>query len=81
MLKFVTFIPNVKEAENPPPGASFPLFVYDMNIWFPEDVIVEGGVFPAKTFIWLLQEQLWKSGYSGLHGLYGYQQSLSLPPL
>ena len=50
-LKFVTFLPNVKEAEKPFPVASSPLFVYDMNIWFPEDVIVDGRVFPVKTFI------------------------------
>ena len=49
-LDFPTFLPNIKEAENPFSGAPFPLCVYDMNIWFPEDVIVEGRVFPAKTF-------------------------------
>ena len=49
-LKFVTFLPNVKVAENPFPGAPSPLFVYVMNIWLPEDVIVEGRVFPVKTF-------------------------------
>ena len=48
-LKFATFLPNVNEAENPFP-APFPLLVYDMNTWFPEDVIVEGRVFPVKTF-------------------------------
>ena len=37
-------------AENPFPGALSSLFVYDMNIWFPEDVIEEGRVFPAKKF-------------------------------
>ena len=49
-LKFITNLPNVKEAENPFPGAPSPLFVYDMNIWFPEDDIVGGKVFPVKTF-------------------------------
>ena len=49
-INFVTFLPNVKEAENPFPGAPSPLFVYDMNIWFPEDDIVEGRIFPVKTF-------------------------------
>ena len=48
-LKFVTFLPNVKVAENPFPKAPFPLFVYDMNIWFPEDVITGGRAFPVKT--------------------------------
>ena len=56
-LKFVTFLPNVKVAENPFPGAPFPLFVYVMNIWLPVDVIVEGRVFPVKTFNSLLQPQ------------------------
>ena len=49
-LDFPTFLPNIKEAENPLPGAPLPLFVYDMNIWFREDVIVKGRVFPVKTF-------------------------------
>ena len=49
-LKFVTFLPNVKDAENPFPGASSPLFVYDMNIWLPVEFVVEGRVFPVKTF-------------------------------
>ena len=47
-LKFVTFLPNVKEAENPFPGALSPLFVYDMNIWFPVENIEEGRAFPVK---------------------------------
>ena len=49
-LKFVTFLPNVKDAENPFPGASSELFVYDMNIWLPVENVVEGRVFPVKTF-------------------------------
>ena len=49
-MKFVVFLPNVKVAENPFPVAPSPLFVYDMNIWLPVDVIVEGRVFPVKTF-------------------------------
>ena len=49
-IKFVTFLPNVKVAENPFPVAPSPLFVYDINIWFPEDDIVVGRVFPVKTF-------------------------------
>ena len=51
MLNFVTFLPNVNEAENPFPGAPSPLFMYDMNTWFPVDVIVVGRVFPMKAFI------------------------------
>ena len=58
-LKFVTFLPNVKEAENPFPGAPSPLSVYDMNIWFPVDDIFEGRVsFPVKTFNWLLHKHI-----------------------
>ena len=50
-LKFVIFSPNVKEAENPFPGTPFPMFVYNINNWFPDvDVIIEGRVFPLKTF-------------------------------
>ena len=50
-LKFDTSLPIVKEALNPFPGAPFPLFVYDIYIWFPVDNVVEGRVFPVKTFI------------------------------
>ena len=49
-LKVLTFLPNVKVAENPFPGAQSPLFVYDMNIWLPVDNVVEGRVFPVKVF-------------------------------
>ena len=59
LKKYDAFLPILKAAENPFPGAPSPLFLYDMNNWFPEDVIVEGRVFPAKTFNWLLQEQSW----------------------
>ena len=76
-MKFVIFLPNVKVAENPFPGAPSPLFVYDMNIWFPVDDIVEGRVFPVKTFNTLLQEQVYEWGLQ----LLMYQQLFSLPPL
>ena len=46
----VTYLPKVRDAENPFPGASPPLFVYDMNIWLPVENVVEGRVFPVKTF-------------------------------
>ena len=49
-LKFVNFLPNVKEAENPFPGASPLLFVYDINIWLPVDNVAELRVFPVKAF-------------------------------
>ena len=48
-LKFSTFLPNANEAENPFP-TSLPLLVNAINIWFPVDNIVEGRVFPVKTF-------------------------------
>ena len=47
---FATFLPNSNEAENPFPKAPFPMFVYDMNNWFPVDTVVGGRVFPVKTF-------------------------------
>ena len=49
-LKFLNFLPNVQEAENPFPGAPSSLYVYDINIWFPVDDVVKGRVFPVKTF-------------------------------
>ena len=36
MDKFATLLPNVYEAENPLPDP-MPVFVYDINIWFPVD--------------------------------------------
>ena len=49
-MKFVIFLPNVKVAESPFPGAPSPLFVYDMNIWFPVDNVEGGRVLPVKIF-------------------------------
>ena len=48
-LKLATFLPNTNEAENPFP-ISLPLLVNAINIWFPVDDIIEGRVFPVKTF-------------------------------
>ena len=61
-LKYATFLPNTNEAENPLPN---PMFMYDMNNWFPVDnAVVWGRVFPVKTLYWLLK----------------CAESLSLPP-
>ena len=49
-LDFPTFLPNIKEAENPFPRGPSPLFVYDMNIWLPFDIDTEGRVFPVNPF-------------------------------
>ena len=49
-LKLVTFLPIVKEAENPFPGAPSPTFVYDMNIWLLVDNVVEVRIFPVRFF-------------------------------
>ena len=48
-LKFATFLPNAKVAENPFPKSPVLLLVNDINIWFPVDNIVEGRIFPVKT--------------------------------
>ena len=65
-LKFVTFLPNVKEAENPFPGAPFPLYEYDMKNWFLVDDII---VFPVKhmsnfNFLSLPSSKIFKTPFS-----------------
>ena len=40
MEKFATILPNVYEAANPLPD-SIPVFVYDINIWFPVDNVTK----------------------------------------
>ena len=50
-LKFVTFLPNVKEAKKPFAGVPSTLFLYAINIWLLVDVIAEGRIFPVKLYI------------------------------
>ena len=45
-LKFIIFLPNTNEAENPLPLV--PLLVNDMNTWFPVDNIGGGRLFPVN---------------------------------